>query len=90
VPKGFWGAILSRLGLNLLYSFNSGRPYTRKDPSTNPLASTGAGAQLRSSINGSFGPWNHRLDLKLDKTVPVWKLNFNLYMGNKCPEYKAC
>jgi outer membrane receptor protein involved in Fe transport len=80
VPKGFWGAILSRLGVNLLYSFNSGRPYSRKDPSVNPLASTGAGAQLRSSINGSFGPWNHRLDLKIDKTVPVWKLNFNFYV----------
>jgi len=80
VPKGFWGAILSRLGLNVLYSFNSGRPYTRKDPSVNPLASTGAGAQLRSSINGAFAPWNHRMDLKLDKTVPVWKLNFNFYI----------
>ncbi|MCI0449211.1 MAG: TonB-dependent receptor [Chlorobi bacterium] len=80
VPKGFWGAVLSRLGLNLLYSFNSGRPYSKKDPAVDPLASTGSGATLKSSINGAFGPWNHRLDMKLDKTVSVWRLDFNFYI----------
>jgi len=77
--KGVWAAILDRLGINLLYSFNSGRPYSKKDPSTNPLTSTGAGAQLLSAINGAYGPWNHRLDLKIDKTVSIWKLDLNLY-----------
>lgn len=80
VPKGAWGAILARLGVNLLYSFNSGRPYSKKDPSTDPFASTGPGAQLQSTINGAYGPWNHRLDLKIDKTVTIWKLDFNFYV----------
>jgi outer membrane receptor protein involved in Fe transport len=79
LPKGVWGSILSRLGLNLLYSFNSGRPYSKKDPSANPFVSTGGGAQLQSTINGAVGPWNHRLDLKIDKTVTIWKLDFNFY-----------
>jgi outer membrane receptor protein involved in Fe transport len=80
VPKGTWGAILSRLGINLLYSFNSGRPYSKKDPSGDPFVSTGAGATLQSSINGEYGPWNHRLDLKIDKTVSVYKLDINFYI----------
>jgi outer membrane receptor protein involved in Fe transport len=78
--KGFWKAVLNKLGINLLYSFNSGRPYTKKDPSADPfVAINAAGAALQSGINGAYGPWNHRLDLKIDKTVPIWKLNINFY-----------
>lgn len=77
--KGVWAAVLNRLGINLLYSFNSGRPYTKKDPSVNPLLSTGSGAATKSGINAAYGPWNHRLDLKIDKTVTIWKLDLNLY-----------
>lgn len=79
LPKGAWGAILSRLGANLLYSFNSGRPYTKKNPSTNPFSGTGSGATTQSGLNQAYGPWNHRLDLKIDKTVTIWRLDFNFY-----------
>lgn len=85
LPKGVWGAILSRLGFNLLYTFNSGRPYSMKNPAGNPFVSTGGGAQLESTINGAYGPWNHRLDFKIDKSIMVkvsesYKLDFNFYM----------
>jgi outer membrane receptor protein involved in Fe transport len=79
--KGVWRAVLNKLGVNLLYSFNSGRPYTRKDPSANPfIAISSATATVLSAINGAYGPWNHRLDLKIDKTVPIWKTNVNFYI----------
>ncbi|MEO6696039.1 MAG: TonB-dependent receptor [Ignavibacteria bacterium] len=80
VPKGFLGAVLSQLGANLLYSFNSGRPYSIKSNASDPFASTGAGASLLSTINGAYGPWNNRLDLKVDKTFSIWKLDLNAYV----------
>jgi outer membrane receptor protein involved in Fe transport len=83
VPKGFGGVLLSRLGLNLLFSFNSGRPYTPTDPSSDPLqvvASTGGSTPI-APINSSYSPWNFRLDLKLDKSLTLFeKLNFNIYL----------
>lgn len=80
VPKGFWGDVLSRSGVNLLYTFNSGRPYSAKSNTSDPFSSTGAGAPLISPINGVYGPWNNRLDLKVDKTFAVWKLDLNAYI----------
>jgi len=77
VPKGFLGAVLSQLGANLLYTFNSGRPYSIKSNTSDPFASTGAGAALLSTINGAYSPWNNRLDLKIDKTFSLWKLDLN-------------
>ncbi len=80
VPKGFLGEVLSQFGVNLLYNFNSGRPYSIKSNSLDPFASTGAGATLLSPINGAYGPWNNRLDLKVDKTFSFWKLDLNAYV----------
>ncbi len=79
--KGVWKSIFQKLGINLLYSFNSGRPYSKKDANTDPFNSTGGGATLQSTINGAVGPWNNRLDLRIDKTVSIAdKLNLNFYM----------
>lgn len=83
VPKGFWGAILSRLGINALLSFNSGRPYTPSDPENDPLAvaTVSGGSRPIGPINSAYSPWNVRLDLKLDKTVKIFdKLNANIYL----------
>lgn len=80
VPKGFLGAVISQLGANLLYSFNSGRPYSIKSNEADPFSSTGAGAALLSTINGAYTPWNNRLDLKVDKTFSLWKLDLNAYV----------
>jgi outer membrane receptor protein involved in Fe transport len=81
VPKGFLGDVLSQLGVNLLYQFNSGRPFTLKSNSVDITTSTGRGAELLSSINSAHGPWNNRLDLKVDKTFSFLnRLDFNLYL----------
>lgn len=79
LPKGFWGDVLSQFGVNLLYSFNSGRPYSLKSNAVDPFASTGSGATLLSPINGVYGPWDNRLDLKIDKTFSFWKVDLNAY-----------
>ncbi|MGH2574774.1 MAG: TonB-dependent receptor plug domain-containing protein, partial [Ignavibacteria bacterium] len=74
VPKGFWGGVLSRLGINLLFSFNSGRPYTPVDKNADPLgvvAFTGGNSPI-APVNSAYSPWNFRLDVKLDKSVKLF------------------
>ena len=77
VPKGFGGEILKNLGLNLLFSFNSGRPFTARSLPTTAYSSGGAAL---STKNGVTWQWNLRLDAKLDKTVSIWKTNWNFYI----------
>jgi outer membrane receptor protein involved in Fe transport len=83
VPKGVWGSILQRLGVNLLFNFNSGRPYTPEDNSTDPLSvvSSNLGNHPTGGINSLYGPWNLDMDLKIDKTVTLFnKLNVDIYL----------
>jgi outer membrane receptor protein involved in Fe transport len=84
VPKGFAGEILKNLGLNLLFSFNSGRPYTARTLPTEAFNfSLGSGNDEGAALttkNGITWQWNLRLDLKLDKTVNIWKTNWNFYV----------
>ncbi|MBZ0203827.1 MAG: TonB-dependent receptor [Ignavibacteria bacterium] len=83
VPKGFWGGVLSRLGINVLFSFNSGRPYTPQNNATDPLAVVSGlqGNQPIAPINSAYYPWNYKLDLKIDKSVKIFdKLNANIYL----------
>jgi outer membrane receptor protein involved in Fe transport len=78
VPKGFMGKILKNAGLNLLFSFNSGRPYTARSVSN--TATGTSGEYILSSKNEIYRDWNFRLDLRVDKTVPIWKTNWNFYV----------
>ncbi|RPI18559.1 MAG: TonB-dependent receptor [Ignavibacteriae bacterium] len=78
VPKGVMGQILKNLGLNLLFSFNSGRPYTARKLPTLPF--NPSSGQALSPKNAVYRNWNYSLDLKLDKTVNVWKTNWNFYI----------
>jgi len=73
-------------GLNLLFSFNSGRPYTRtlvqntqphdgrydNDISNIPV----------SAVNAERTPWVYRFDLKLDRTInlPLFNTSLNVYV----------
>jgi hypothetical protein len=78
VPKGFLGDILMNLGTNLLFSFESGRPYTKTDVSQ---TSTGTSGDLfLSAKNEEYRNWNFRLDLRVDKTINIWKTNWNFYV----------
>jgi outer membrane receptor protein involved in Fe transport len=83
VPKGTMGAILQRLGFNVLFTFNSGRPYTPSDNNADPLAvvSSNLGYHPTAAFNSLYSPWNLSLDLKIDKTVKLFnKLNVNIYL----------
>jgi len=77
VPKGFGGKILQNLGFNVLFSFNSGRPYTSRQL---PLATFGDDGGATSTKNGTYRQWNIKLDAKLDKTFDVWKTRWNMYI----------
>jgi outer membrane receptor protein involved in Fe transport len=78
VPKGVWGHILRNLGLNVLFSFNSGRPYTSRLLPTQPF--NPSSGQAISPKNAVYTDWNMSIDLKLDKSVSIWKTNWNFYI----------
>ena len=78
VPKGIMGDVLKNVGVNVLFSFNSGRPYQKRDVSYTATGSSGDIAQ--SAKNEVYRDWNFRIDLKVDKTVRVWKTNWNFYV----------
>ncbi len=86
--KGDGGLILERLGVNLLFTFNSGHPFT--------LANGSAGQQgpdlggilnnqdSRSRfpaepIGASTTPWFYQLDLRIDKTISLSVVDLNIY-----------
>lgn len=79
VPKGFFGQVLKNLGLNVLFSFNSGRPYTARKlpPDDDPF---GQGGDPLSTKNEVYRNWNFRFDLRIDKSFNVWKTNWNVYV----------
>ncbi len=67
--------IFERLGLNMLFRFNSGQKYTMVNPEDfedrrTPIEST----------NESSTPWVFYLDARLDKSVPIGPLNVNFYI----------
>ncbi len=69
-------------GFNLLFSFNSGRPYTKFIVVSEPFWSGGTGNQPISALNANYSPYNYNLDLKVDKTLrlPFTRGNFNVYL----------
>jgi len=91
--KNDGGPILEQLGLNLLFTFNSGHPYTQlKGVDAVGLgqnaAWTGGVANITDSrsntpvepINSSVTPWNYEFDLRIDKTVSILNFDVNIYV----------
>ncbi len=87
------GPILQRLGLNLLFTFNSGHPFTvdqrvglgQNAAWTGGILSTGASGDSRSNkptepINSSITPWNYNIDLRIDKEVSIFNTDFDFYV----------
>lgn len=82
------GPLLDRLGLNILFTFNSGHRFTKEriiglsfaDPSLGSLAFEGGGFKPLEPINTSTTPWNFNLDLRLDKTLSMADLDVNFYV----------
>lgn len=77
VPKGFLGDVMKNLGVNLLFTFNSGRPYTSRELPTTWSADDG---RVLSTKNSLYTDWSLRFDLKVDKAVNVFKTNWLLYV----------
>ncbi|MEJ2494636.1 MAG: hypothetical protein P8Y79_09970 [Ignavibacteriaceae bacterium] len=66
VPEGDLG-IFELTGLNILFSFNSGRPYTPLDNQDLTENYTNYG-QTKGYLNSAYGPGSFRIDLKLEKS----------------------
>ena len=78
-PAGFAGKVLQNMGLNVLFSFNSGRPYTRYTVATTTTGT--AGNTALSSKNEVTTDWNFRVDMRLDKTFNILdKVSANVYV----------
>jgi hypothetical protein len=70
-------AIFNKLGFNLLFRANSGRPYVFHDPNIFPTDS-----RILSSVsNDRYSDWNFRFDLRIDKTFELpLGVNLNAYL----------
>jgi len=71
---------LELFGANLLYSFNSGNPYTRmRVQNTKPFSgrydNDGLSEKPLTAVNSEVSPWVSRMDLRLDR-------RFNLPIGD--------
>ncbi|MDX9757586.1 MAG: TonB-dependent receptor [Bacteroidota bacterium] len=74
-PKLGGVAFLERTGLNLLFTFNSGHPYTRVDENSYENR-----RQPVEVLNESVTPWTFQIDARLDKTVDIAGLDVNFYI----------
>jgi len=87
--KGDGGKILERTGLNIMFTFSSGHPFTL---STGEIGQNSAaqGATLGDTdarfrrplepIGASTTPWQFDLDAKLDKSFTVGRFDLNVYV----------
>ncbi len=82
------GSILERLGMNVLFTFNSGHPFTF---STGSPGQQGVelGALVENDarfstplepVNVSTTPWNFNVDFRIDKSVNLGPLSANFYI----------
>lgn len=63
-------SIFSKAGASLLFTFNSGVPYT-KSVITNPFFGGVTEVRPTGAINSATTPWSFRFDLKLDKGFSI-------------------
>lgn len=70
---------LENTGLNVVFNFASGTPYTpAKVYDEVTLASVSS--TPASSINSRYGPWTYRVDLKLNREFKLYDLSFDAYL----------
>lgn len=80
-PVGF----LKYTGANLVFSFNSGNPYTRMrtfntDPFTGRYDNDNVSETPISAVNTEYTPWVYKIDLKVNKEVYFGGVKFNAYV----------
>jgi hypothetical protein len=80
-PMFMNGHPFGRVGVNLLFTFGSGRPYT-PGQMRSTIFDTGPAAQNRpqAEINSSYTPFISQLDMKVDKWFTVAGVDFNAYL----------
>lgn len=78
-PTLFNTKILERAGANLLFSFSSGRRYTKNQVSS-VFFPTNAPVPYET-INASEAPWNYQLDLRVNKVVSLTRgVDLDIYL----------
>jgi len=81
-PQAAWAkAIFQNLGGNVIFRVGSGLPYSRLENvvsgngnqplSQQVIAGLNQPSQLGGSVNGSNMPWTYRMDLRIDKNIPL-------------------
>jgi hypothetical protein len=91
--KGDGGPILERLGFNLLFTFNSGHPFTlaagsagQQGPELGGILNDGDSRSRFpvEPVGASTTPWFYQLDFRIDKTfsLPLVDLNIYAYVQN--------
>ncbi len=72
---------LANVGLNMLFTFNSGAPYTRIESGGGYSEVFGYTQGLPiEALNQSRMPWVYNIDAKLDKTIKVAGIDLNVYL----------
>jgi outer membrane receptor protein involved in Fe transport len=67
-------------GVNALFTFNSGRPYTPRFRNYDPVLETGV-AISSAFKNTSYTPFNFQLDMKIDKQLKLFNtVNTTIYL----------
>lgn len=84
------GPILEQLGFNVLFTFNSGHPFTfaqmpaglgQQSPDLGFVIGDDTRQRVPAGpINSSTTPWVYNIDLRIDKTFSVFEVDFNLYL----------
>ncbi len=65
-------------GVNLLFRFGSGLPYT---PVQYRSYIYGPGWQIpTAAVNSGYGPWTSQLDLKIDRAIRFGRVSFDIYL----------
>jgi hypothetical protein len=63
--------IFENTGLNIQTNIYSGSPYTNQVQITGAALISPNAAGVSGTVNGSRLPWQYRMDLQLDKTIPI-------------------
>lgn len=70
---------LEKFGINALFAFNSGVPYTQSII-YNPFFGGVTEIRPTGAVNQAYTPWNFRLDLKIDRTFNFKNVSANIYL----------